>query len=118
VEKCRFLSSQVAGYLEDDAWLSAAKQANSMATRLSEGLAVLDGVTILQPVEINMVFVEMPKVMLARLEGAGYEISLNAGSPDAQGVTTDLSMIRFRLVTSWAMSQEDVDQFISVATAG
>jgi threonine aldolase len=116
VEKSRFTASQILGYFANDAWLRAATQANSMAVLLAGELSALPGVTIIQPVSINMVFVEMPKTMLDKLLDAGFEISLFAGSPEAQGVCTDPDMVRYRMCTNWSMTSADIRAFIAVAS--
>ena len=63
-----------------------------------------------------MVFVEMPKTMMHALLDGGYELSLTAGSPEAQGIVSDPeTMVRFRMVTHWAVEEEDVHAMVACA---
>jgi threonine aldolase len=68
LSKARFVSAQLARYVEDDRWLERARHANALAARLTEELAGLPGVSIVAPVQVNMVFVRMPEAAVAALE--------------------------------------------------
>jgi len=59
--KMRFLSAQLEAYLMDDLWLRNARRANAAAVRLARGLAQIDGVEILQPVQANLLFGRFPR---------------------------------------------------------
>lgn len=56
--KMRFLSGQMTALLENDLWLSLAKQANSMASQLKE-IFIQNGIKVIHPVEGNQVFVTL-----------------------------------------------------------
>lgn len=73
VSKMRFISAQLEAYLADGLWLKLARHANAMAQRFAQGLAAVQGVRILHPVEANEVFVQMPAPMIAGLRAAGFE---------------------------------------------
>lgn len=58
--KMRFASAQIMAYVEDDRWLRLARQANAAAGRVAAGIASLDGVALIAPVQANELFVELP----------------------------------------------------------
>lgn len=102
--KHRFLSAQMAAYLEDGLWLRLARHANAMAARLAEGLAAKPGVSLIHPAEANILFPEWPAGTHARLQAAGaayYDMPAPKGREAA------------RLVTSWSTTQADVSRFLS-----
>jgi len=68
LSKARFVSAQLERYLADDRWLERARAANACAARLAAGLGALPGVTLVAPVQINMVFARMPETAVAALE--------------------------------------------------
>jgi threonine aldolase len=95
--KMRFQSAQLTAYLSDGLWLRLAAHANQRMTELVAELAPLadDGVRLLESVDVNMAFVELPAAAADRLPDAGilcYRM-------------TDTSV---RLVTSWQTTPEDV----------
>jgi threonine aldolase len=106
--KLRYLSCQLLAYLSDDLWIENARQANAMAARLGGGLGELAGVKLLQPVEANELFVAVPEKLIAALEGEGFHFYrwpwLNV--PDGAAI---------RLVTSYATTAPDVDDFLECA---
>ncbi|MFT6024178.1 MAG: threonine aldolase [Ascidiaceihabitans sp.] len=107
--KHRYLSAQMAGYLQDDAWINAATKANANCARLAEGLRA-KGATFLHPVEANMIFAAFPRSAHQRLHDAGamyyiWEGSLKGDDPD--------EMLAARLVCDWAGTDENTDKFLS-----
>lgn len=68
LSKARFVSAQLARYAADDRWLERARRANAHAARLAGGLAGLPGVSLVAPVEINMLFLRMPPAAVAALD--------------------------------------------------
>ncbi len=102
--KHRFLSAQMAAYLQDGLWLRLAAHANAMAARLAAGLAAKPGVTLTHPVQANILFPEWSAGTHARLQAAGaayYDMPAEHGREAA------------RLVTSWSTTEADVDRFLS-----
>jgi threonine aldolase len=95
--KMRFQSAQLAAYLTDGLWLRLAAHSNQ---RMAELVAELEplaehGVRLLERVDVNMAFVELPAAAADRLPDVGilcYRM-------------TDTSV---RLVTSWQTTNEDV----------
>lgn len=104
MSKHRFLSAQMAAYLEDGLWLRLAARANAMAARLTRGLAQMSEVDLVHPVEANILFPEWATGIHAKLEAAGaayYPFPAPMGRE------------RARLVTSWSTTERDVDEFLS-----
>jgi threonine aldolase len=72
LSKHRFIAAQFQAYLEDDRWLVLARHANAMADRLAAKLAAV-GLKPVWPVEANLVFVVLPRVLDAKLQAAGAD---------------------------------------------
>jgi threonine aldolase len=106
--KLRYLSCQLLAYLHDDLWLRNARQANAMASRLAEGLANVPDAQLLQPVQANEIFVAMPERQIAALERAGFHFYRWPLCAVAEGAA-------IRLVTSYATTSADVDDFLHAA---
>jgi len=103
LSKSRFISSQFTGYLTDDAWLRNAGQANTMAQRLSKGLAELPGLELAYPTQSNEVFVSMPAALIERLSEQG--LAVNDEELDGKAV---------RFVTAWNTTESQVDDLLAV----
>ena len=58
--KHRFLSAQMAAYLDGDLWLDLARRANAAAARLAAGL-IAQGVEMAHPPEANVIFCRLPR---------------------------------------------------------
>ncbi len=101
--KMRYAAAQINAYVENGLWLKLARQANAAAKRLSEGLVQVPGVRMIEPVEINQLFVEMPERVIAGLESDGIGLGRRDG-----GV---------RMVTAWSTTNEEVDHVITRAKA-
>jgi threonine aldolase len=101
--KMRYGAAQLIAYVEDGLWLRHAAQANAMAQRLAKGLVPIPGVRLLEPVEINILFVDMAERIIAGLEADG--IGLGRRDP---GV---------RLVTAWSTTAEQIDHVLERARA-
>ena len=103
LSKQRFISAQLDAYLSDDLWLANARAANRAAARLAEGLAVLENVRLVHPVEANEVFACLPEAMIEGLEGDGFGFYRMGG----QGTV--------RLVASFNTAAADVEAFLAAA---
>jgi threonine aldolase len=106
--KLRYLSCQLLAYLQDDLWLRNARQANAMAARLARGLETLAGAKLLQPVQANELFVAVPERLIAALEGEEFHFYRWPWLKPSEGVA-------IRLVTSYATTEADVDDFLQSA---
>jgi threonine aldolase len=110
MSKLRFVSAQLIAYLKNGLWLENARHANAMALRMAEGLKRVAGAKLLHPVEANELFLALPEETVRNLESQGfyfYRWPLRAAE---SGVT-------IRLVTCFATSSADVDEFIAAAAA-
>ncbi len=107
--KMRFIAAQFDAYLADDLWLRLAAHANAMASRLSRGLAAIEGVEIRHPTEINEVFAAFPPGIDARLREAGATFYpwVTPGEIDQPPAN--------RLIASFATSAEEVNRFLDLA---
>ncbi|NRA64143.1 MAG: beta-eliminating lyase [Pseudobacteriovorax sp.] len=102
--KHRFLSGQFIPYLRDRLWVKAAKQANEMATYLSEHLQSNDLGNIIYPVETNQIFARIPSQFVPSLRKKygfyTYEENLDQGWE------------LVRLITSFDSKKFEIDNFI------
>ncbi len=103
--KMRFVSAQLAAYLDQDLWLNNARHANGAAARLAQGLRALTGIRLAFPVEANELFVLMPEPLIAGLEAAGFHFYR---WPHQDGPC-------IRLVTAFDTDMRAVDAFIETA---
>jgi len=104
--KHRYLSAQMAGYLQDGLWLDLAARANGHAARLADGLTA-KGAQMLHPVEANMIFCTLPRGTHRRLQerGAAYYVMGAMDGDDAEHVPC-------RLVCDWSIGDAGVDAFL------
>lgn len=109
--KHRYLSAQMAAYLEGDLWLSLARHANAMAERLEAGL-VAAGVRLVHPRGGNMLFAQFPLRAHDALRAAGA-MYYDWPAPPPAGAGPDHPH-QCRLVASWSTTEAQVDQFLSV----
>ena len=68
LSKARFVSAQLERYVADDRWLERARRANELAAGLARELTALPGVSLVAPVEINMLFLRLPAAAVAALD--------------------------------------------------
>ncbi len=100
--KMRFAAAQLMAYVEDGLYLRLAARSNALASRLAQAVAQLPGVSLVAPVEANLLFLEMPPAMIAALQEAGIRFARR-------------SETMIRLVTRFDGRDEDIDRFIAVA---
>ena len=115
--KTRFISAQFDAYLRDGLWLNMANHANSMADRLRAGIGSLNSTRLAWDTTSNEVFAVLNKASAeaAEARGAkfyGWPVPTNMPEP----VRDDETLIR--LVTSFATTEEDIDQFLAICKAG
>lgn len=112
--KHRFLSAQMAAYLEDGLWLETARAANAANARLVAGLKSVAGLSYLYEPQANMGFAEWPRAIHRKLFAAGAEYHLVRGALEGDDPTEKLAA---RLVCDWSISEADIDRFVSLAKA-
>ena len=98
--KMRFAAAQWIALLESGMWLRYAAHANRQAERLANQLREIPGVRLLFEREANSVFVELPRSIYDALTTRGWQFYRFIGEHG------------YRLVCSWATTEEAVDDFI------
>ncbi len=101
--KMRYIAAQYLALLEDDLWRTNAAHANAQVKRLAEGMQKLPGVSIVERVEINALFVQIPKAAIEPLREACFFYTVD----EPRGI--------IRLVTSWDTETQAVEDFLAVA---
>ncbi|WP_308812067.1 threonine aldolase family protein [Streptomyces sp. MA5143a] len=102
--KMRFHAVQFDAYLTDGLWLRNARQANTMAARLGDGLKAIPGTELLSGPQANILFCRLPQQATEGLLAEGYTFYHDRWAP---GIV--------RLVTSFSHTPEDIDQFLDAA---
>lgn len=104
--KQRFLSAQFEALFDDGLWLRLATHANTMAQRLADGLATIEGVTLRYPTRINELFVVFPEGVAEQLraEGAAFYPWVTPGDPPERRLQ--------RLICSFRTREDEVDRFL------
>jgi threonine aldolase len=98
--KMRFISAPWVSMLEGGVWLANARNANTMARRLQQGLAAIDGMVVASSCQANAVFVEMPVEWSRALRARDWRFYEFIGEGHA------------RFMCSWATTERDVDQLL------
>lgn len=106
--KHRFLSAQMAGYLQDDAFIDLAQTANANAAYLADGLRAA-GATFLHEPQANMVFARWPRAVHQKLHDAGARYYLWDGPLDGPAD----EQVAARLVCDWSIGRDQIDAFLS-----
>ncbi|ASP34618.1 low specificity L-threonine aldolase [Labrenzia sp. VG12] len=114
--KSRFVAAQFDGYFEDDNWLTTASHANAMASRLADGIRSRGGRTA-WPVEANELFPILKRSQFDALQAAGALIYEWPAKELAHDHAPADDEVCFRMVCSFATSDEDVDAFLKVLAA-
>jgi len=115
--KTRFISAQFEAYLHDGLWLAMASHANAMADRLRAGIRSLNSTRLAWDTTSNEVFAVLNKASAEAAQEKGakfYDWPAPANMPEP--VKSDELLIR--LVTSFATTEDDIDQFLSICKAG
>ncbi len=107
--KHRYLSAQMAGYMQDGLWMTMAQQANDNAAHLVDGLRAA-GATFLHQPNANMVFASWPRRIHQKLHDAGARYYIWNGSLEGDDPE---EFIGARLVCDWSIGKPAIDQFLS-----
>lgn len=112
VSKHRFVAAQFEAFLTDRCWRDLCGHANRMADRLADGLTA-SSLTPVWPVEANEVFVIVPAAVDGRLAAAGaaYYRRTSTSLPPERAIGP--GDVLARLVTSFATTEAEVDQFVA-----
>ncbi len=106
--KHRYLSAQMAGYLEGDTWKEIAAEANENAAYLARGLE-RNGAHFLFSPDANMIFASFPRKTHQKLHAAGAKYYLWDDPLDGP----EDEMVAARLVCDWSVGREKIDTFLS-----
>ena len=107
--KHRYLSAQMAAYLEDDLWLDLARHANDACARLAAGLRAAGAELAYEP-QANIAFARFPRAAHRRLHAAGALYYLWDGTLDGEPDEP----LTARLVCGWSTQGEAVDRFCEI----
>ncbi|MFK7792723.1 MAG: low specificity L-threonine aldolase [Devosiaceae bacterium] len=113
--KNRFAAAQALAMLKDDHWKVLATHANQMAEKLSAGVAALEGCRLAAPTEINEVFAVIPQAMAEKLSAAGAIFAPWPKDTAEADVAPGPDEVMIRLVTSFASTDDHIDQFLETA---
>lgn len=103
--KMRYISAQLIALLDGDLWRLNADHANTMAHRLADAVAGIDGVTITQAVQANAVFAVLPRQVTEALQQEFRFYTWNEATGEV------------RWMCSWDTTEADVARFADAIAA-
>lgn len=109
--KHRFLSAQMAAYLEGGLWLDLASRANAANARLCDGLRGTGGARFLHAPEANMSFAGWTRAGHQRLHDAGAKYHIWDGQLEGDNPQEELTA---RMVCDWSATNENIDRFVEL----
>ena len=99
VSKSRFFAAQLIAYFEDDLWIQNARNANTMAKKISEILLKVPGSSLVSPTQANEVFVNLPTEFAKKLKANGVEFGV-----------WDVALPQFRFLAAWSTTIEQINK--------
>ena len=99
--KMRFAAAQLLAYVQDGLYLRSAMRSNALASRLAQDMASVPGVSLLAPVEANLVFLSMPPALIDGLLAAGVKVARRSDSV-------------IRLVTRFDGHEDEIDRLVEL----
>ncbi|MHB0951463.1 MAG: threonine aldolase family protein [Allorhizobium sp.] len=111
--KTRFISAQLEAYFEGGLWLDLARHANQMAAHLRAGILSSGKGRLAWETQSNEVFAIISKDAAALAESRGAKFYDWAVPKDMPGLLGENEAL-IRLVTSFATTEQEIDQFIEV----
>ena len=109
--KHRYLSAQMAAYLDGELWLETARAANAACARLTTGLRAAGAELLYEP-QANIAFARFPRAAHRRLHDAGARYYLWDGTLDGDPE----ERLTARLVCGWSTGDAEVDRFCEILT--
>ena len=97
--------AQLIALLEGDLWITSARHANDMATRLAAAVSDLPGVQITQPVQANAVFAIIDPAVAERLRRKFRFYDWNPATGEV------------RWMCAFDTTEDDIDTFAAAVTA-
>lgn len=113
--KTRFIAAQFDAYLKDDLWLNLARHANAMTARLASAITASDKMQLAWQPQANEVFAVLKKSDSAKLQAQGAVFYDWNPPHSAEPIGEDETFIR--LVTSYATTEAEIDQFAALIKA-
>ena len=110
--KGRFFGAQFVAWLADGHWLTLAAHANAMAARLAQGLANARHARLAWPAAANQVFAILPAQLAQSLRERGAQFYPWRGAWQDGDPVLDSNEVLVRLVTSFATTPEQIEQFL------
>lgn len=111
--KSRFIAAQFDAYFAGDLWLTMARHANAMTSRLAGILSASKGCRLAWPPQANEVFAIMKREQAARLQAAGAAFhEWHPPHPDSAALGEGEAMYRF--VTSFATDPAEIERFAAI----
>lgn len=107
--KHRYLSAQMAAYMQDGLWLDMARSSNAACARLADGLRTR-GAQLLHEPQANMIFTRFERSTHQKLLAAGAKYYVTDGDVDTGPAD---ALLTARLVCDWSMTDATIDQFLS-----
>lgn len=114
LSKHRFLAAQIAAAMQGDLWHGMAASANAAGARLAKGLQQIPEVTLLHPVEANMLFFKASRSFHRRLQGAGVQYYLQHTPEGVLGDGPEDESLPARMVCDWSADEDRVDALLSL----
>jgi threonine aldolase len=106
--KSRFYSATVNALLDNDIWIENAKKANDMASKLFNKIKDNPNLEIVLPVETNFIWAKMKKNKVKKLNER-FVFYEEVNDLDIQKYK-DIPFLS-RLMTNWATTEEEVNEF-------
>ncbi len=110
--KHRFLSAQMAAYLEGNLWRDMAQSANAAAKRLSDGILQIEGASLIHPTQANGVFASWPRAGHRRAQKAGADYHFWPRDASLEGPEDE--PLAARLMCSWSTTNAEVDELVGL----
>jgi threonine aldolase len=114
VAKSRYYAATINALLTDNLWLQNARRANKMASRLYEKTKDNPRVKVVLPVETNIVWAVIPKNMDRKLS---LDFCYYWETNDIENEQYKNYPFFARWVTSWATTEQEIDQFAEAINA-
>lgn len=114
MSKMRFISAQLLALMNNDLWRQNASQANSTTRLLADRIKDLPGLKITKPVQVNAIFVRMPKAAVAKLLEE-YAISTWNELPDVDEPIIDGP--EMRIMTCFNTTEQQVEELAKAIAA-
>lgn len=116
LSKGRLFGAQFVGWLRDKHWLELAGHANTKAQQLARALSAFPEIHQVWPCQANEIFLTMPRQLAKTLEAAGAEFYQWPVSTLPKNTHLKDEDVFVRLVTSFATSDDHIEEFLSHLT--